>query len=89
MSFERLLSWVLPCEGLLFTRIFSFGRIGISWIPFEIFLSLDNDISYVLMLSTLVASWLFLGWECISKPIFLMFLVSEEIKEPSCEELAP
>ena len=29
-SFEGLLSWAFPCEGLLFTKLLSFGRIDIS-----------------------------------------------------------
>ena len=37
LSFERLLSWALPHDELLFTRLLSFGRIDISWIPFEAF----------------------------------------------------
>ena len=45
LSFDGLLSWALPYEGLLFTIILSFVRIDISWIPFEIFLSFDKDIS--------------------------------------------
>ena len=51
LSFEGLLSWALPYERLLFTRLLSFGRIDISWIPFEIFFSFDKDIFPFLMSS--------------------------------------
>ena len=59
LSFKGLLSWALPCEGLLFTRLLSFGRIDISWIPFEIFLSFDKDISHVLLSSVFFCSLAF------------------------------
>ena len=42
---------------------------------FEICLPLDKDISHVLMLSTIVVTWLFPTWDVTSKPTLLMFLV--------------
>ena len=57
--------------------------INIFWIPFEIFLSLDKDISHVLMLLAFDIDWLFLGCDDISKLTFLMFLVSEVTEETS------
>ena len=57
LSFGRLLSQLRRCLsfiGLLFFRLSSFWRIGISWIPSKIFLSLNKDISHVLMLSAIV-----------------------------------
>ena len=83
LSFEGLLSRALPCEGLLFTRLLSFGMIGISWIPFNIFLSFDKDISHVLVSSVFVLPWLFPIGDGISKATFKMFLVSEETEEAS------
>ena len=35
------------------------------------------------MLLAIVVTWLFPEWDGISKPTFLMFLVSEEVKETS------
>ena len=52
-------------------------------IPFEIFLSLNKDISHVLMLLAIAVAWLFPEWDDISKHTFLMFLVSEETEETS------
>ena len=83
LSFEGLLSWALPYEGLLFTKLLSFGRIGISWIPFEIFLSFGKNISNFLMSSTFSIPWLFPICDEISKATFKMFLVFEEIEETS------
>ena len=54
-----------------------------SWIPFEIFLSLNNDIYLVLMFLAIIVAWLFPGWDDISKPTFVMFLVFKEIEETS------
>ena len=59
LSFRGLLSWFLRYKGLLFFRHSSFRNIGVSWILFEIFLSLDKDISHVIMLSTFAVAWLF------------------------------
>ena len=44
---------------------------------------LGKDISPVLMLSTIAVTWIFSEWDYISKPTFLMFLVSEEAEETS------
>ena len=57
--------------------------IGISWISFEIFLSLDKDISSVIMLPTFSVTWLFLRWDDISKHTFNIFLASEETEDIS------
>ena len=83
LSFKGLLSWALPCEGLLFTRLLSFRRIDIFWIAFEIFLSFDKDISHVLLSSVFFVPWLFPIWDDISKTTFKMFLVFEETEETS------
>ena len=48
-------------------------------------MSLDKDISFVLMLSAFSIALLFLGWNDISKPTLLMFLVYEEIEGTSSD----
>ena len=72
LSFKRLLSWIRT----IIYHAFSFERVGISRIPFEIFLSINKDISPVLMLSVFVIIWLFPIWDDISKSTFEMFLAS-------------
>ena len=57
--------------------------IDVSWIPFEISLSFDKNISFILMLLAIVVAWLFPEHDDISKPTSLMFLGSEEIEETS------
>ena len=57
LFFEGLLSPLGRCLSfgrLLSFRLFSFCRIGISGVPFEIFLFFDKDISPVLMLLAIV-----------------------------------